>query len=408
MMKVLSSIFAVLFLSFHSRSQLVLPTILDSSEQKYALSLRSSHDIQASAIQLDLVKKFIYGGEISDAMIQSNLGNHKEINRLGREFTNELKFVSPLPFFKSKEFNLLVDLNYSSLFSANYSQDLFRLAFVGNQDFIGDTAKFSGTNFKFIDFQTFGIGLSHKKSKSNFSLNAVNVQNYLSSQITDGELIFASDSSALELNLAGDFHSTFSQKFNKGLGLALNFTLNLSVPWKDESTAFFQFQARNLGFAKVEQVNRIQVDTSLNYNGFTLEELVNFDQSLFEGSKWQDTLNVKQDTVSSFIFLPVMIQFGKVLKTDFDKKIQSFFGVKMYPSLNYVPKVYAGLDYRIKSNFHAGLAAAYGGFGNLRAGIYANYASKKMNVGIGTEDIVGLISKKGFGQMLSINFQWKM
>jgi hypothetical protein len=407
-MKIKTLFFGSLFLSFSVNAQLVLPTVLDSSEQKYALSLRSSHDIQASAIQQEFVSKFIRGGEISDAMIQSNLGNHKEINRLGREFTNELKFVSPLPFLKTKEFNLLVECNYSSLFSANYSQDLFRLAFTGNQDFIGDTANFSGTNFKFIDFQTFGLGLSHKKTKSIISLNAVNVQNYLSSQISDGELIFAGDSSALELNLAGDFNSTFSQKFNKGFGLALNFNLNISVPWKDESTAFFQFQVRNLGFAKVQQVNRIQLDTTLNYKGFTLEELVNFDQSVFEGSNWQDTLNVKQDTVSSFIFLPVMIQFGKVLKTDFDKKIQSFFGVKMYPSLNYVPKVYAGLDYKIKSRFHAGISAAYGGFGNLRAGIYANYASEKMNIGIGTEDFYGLISKKGFGQMVGINFQWKI
>jgi hypothetical protein len=393
---------------FSSFSQLVLPNYLDSNEQKLHISFRSSHDIQSTSLQNELMFKFIQGGLISKELINTNSLKHNEINRLGREFTNEIKFITSLPFKKLSEWNFLSEVNYNSIFSSNYSGDLFKIVFQGNQSFIGDTAKFSGTNFNFIDFQTFGLGLSHKKSKSNFSLNLVNVQNYLSSTFSDAELIFAQDSSDINVNLAGDLNSTFSSKFNKGLGIALNFTLNISVPWKEDNNAFFQFQVRNFGFAKINQINRYQVDTIISYAGFNLDELLNFDQSIFDGTKWQDTLNVSQDTISKFILLPAMIQFGKVLKSNYDKNLQSFFGVKMFPSLRYVPKVYAGIDYKITEKFHSGFSFAYGGFGNFRAGLYANYLSDKINVGIGTEDMYGLISKKGFGQMLSINFQYKM
>jgi hypothetical protein len=404
-----SFLFAVvLFVNFYSFSQLILPNYLDTNEQKVYFSVRSSHDIQSSSLQLNMVSKLFRGGTISDQMINANSLNHNEINRVGREFTNEIKFISDLPFLQLKNWNLLSEMNYNSLFSASYSGDLFNFVFKGNKNFIGDTARFSGTSFNYIDYQTFGLGLSHKKTKSNFSLNLINVQNYLSSDFSDAELIFAQDSTNMSVNLDGELNSTFTQKFNNGLGLALNFTLNVSVPWKDENTAFFQFQVRNLGFAKINQINRYQVDTLISFAGFTLDELINFDQSLFEGSKWQDTLNVRQDTLSKLIFLPAMIQFGKVLRTDCEQNFQSFFGVKLYPSLNYVPKIYAGMDYRFKNNFHTGISFAYGGFGNFRAGFYSNYQTSKLNFGFGTEDLYGLISKNGFGQMLSIHFQYKI
>lgn len=389
-------------------AQISCPLSLDTSEQKNEIYLRSSHDIQASSLQLNLMSKLIKGGLISDEIIHSNSLKQKDINHLGREFTNELKFVSNSFFKNSKklnQWNFLTEVNYNSLFGANYSNDLFQLLFKGNSNFIGDTANFSGTNFKYIDFQSIGFGLSNKKSKSSLSLNLVTIQNYFDVNSSSAELIFAQDSSELQANVNASIRTSTTEKFSNGLGLGLNFNFNILVPWRDESSAFFQFNVRNFGFAKVNNLVQYKIDTTLNYKGFDLEALVGLNSDLFQNSTWQDTLNVKQDTISSWIMLPTMIQFGKVLQSDFAKKIQSYFGIKLYPSLKYIPKVYLGFDYKMNSFLHAGISAAYGGFGNLRAGLYLQYQKEKMSVGLGTEDFYGLVSKKGFGQMLSVNFK---
>ncbi len=390
-------------------AQISLPASLDTTSRKFTLSLLSSHDIQTSSINNTFSSKLIKGGLINDDLIQSNFDKHKTINHLGREFTNNLAVTIQNPFKKIEKLNsldLLFEAGYSSIVSGVYSKDLFGLVFKGNQNYIGDTADFSGTNFQYIDFQNIGIGFSHKKTKSSFSINYVNVQNYLLSDFSVATVFFAEDSSQIDLDLNGDLNSTYSQKFNKGSGVSLNFKANIEVPWKDDSKAFFQFQVQNFGFAKVENILRYRIDTTISYSGFNVDNLINLNTNYLENNLWQDTLNIKQDTISSWIMLPAMIQFGKVLNANSTYKLQSFFGIKMYPSLKYTPKIYAGIDYLISKNFHAGLSTSYGGFGNFRVGIYVNYASKKINFGIGTEDLYGLISKKGFGQAVNIRLNY--
>ncbi len=418
----LSSVFSVFFrhgglktfslfllLSTTLTAQISLPTTLDTNSRKFSLSLLSSHDIQTSSINKIFARKLINGGLIKDELIQSNFDKHKTINHLGREFTNNLAVIIQNPFKKIEKLtslDLLFEAGYASIVSAVYSKDLFGLVFKGNQNYIGDTADFSGTNFQYVDFQNIGIGFSHNKTKTSLSVNYVNIQNYLTSNFSTATVFFAEDSAQIDLDLNGDLNSTFSQKFNKGSGFSLNFKANIEVPWKDDSNAFFQFQVQNFGFAKVENILRYRSDTTISYSGFNVDNLINLSTNYLENNLWQDTLNIKQDTISSWIILPVMFQFGKILNANSTYKLQSFFGIKMYPSLKYTPKIYAGIDYLLLKNFHAGLSASYGGFGNFRAGLYLNYSSEKINFGIGTEDFYALISKKAYGQAVNIRLNY--
>lgn len=393
-------------------AQISLPSCIDTTSSNFSISFRSSHDIQSSSLNNGLFLKLLRGGVIDDDLIQANLAKQKGINRIGREFTNELHVITPFQRFsefkKLKNYAVLYEAGYTSLFSGNYSNDLFDLIFKGNVGFLGDTADFSGTSFQYLDFQNIGIGLSHKKTASSFSLNVVNVQNYLSTSFSRATIFFAADSSQLDMNLRADLKQSFSKKFNKGVGLALNFNINIEVPWINDSTAFFQFNVKNFGFAKTNKLVQYQIDTNLTYNGFQLDDLLNLNYDLFKNEQWQDTFNIRKDTISIWMLLPAMIQFGKIINMNTDKKIQSFFGIKMYPTIKYVPKIYLGLDFFLQKKIHIGLTSAYGGFGNLRFGCYSNFTTKKLNVGLGTEDLYGLISKKGFGQMLSVNFKFNL
>ncbi len=401
--KKISFIFILLF-AFYGNTQISLPNALSfDTTQRFEISLSSSHDIQSTSIPRSFSNVLIKGGTIEDDFSSEILNKHNEINRIGREFTNELFYANyKLKLFKQNKFGLIAQANYNSFSSGVYSQDLFELFFKGNEGFIGDSAIFSGSKFKHIDMQSLGLGLIDKKTKSYLTLNLVNVQNYFDASISRGIYSLSADSSETSLSLNARSLSTYGANFSQGLGASVNLCLNFEIPFIKDKNAYFQFKVNNLGFAKINSSILLSADTTIAFSGFQMDDFLKQNSSDFSNISWLDTLNVKQDTLSKIILLPAVIQFGKLLNSNFEGNLQSFFGIKVIPALSYVPKIYAGLDYKTKVNIHIGLNCSYGGFGTFRAGIYMNYWAKKVALGVGTEDFYSLVSKNGFGQMFNL------
>ncbi len=397
----------MLLMALVVRAQITLPERLRfDSTQTWMLSFRASHDIQTSALRNEFSSIMLKGGTLTDEIKDRSLNKHNDINRIGREFTGELIVADyKLSPFKGKKYGVMAEVAYQSLLAGVYAKDAFKLAFYGNSAYVGDSADFSGSEFQYIDFQNFGLGIINRKNKSWVSLNVVNVQNYFEAEVRDGSFYLSADSSQAHFALDAWSKNTYSSAFSKGLGFALNFCVNFEVDWRKNSRAFFQFKVRNLGFAGIRSVQTYEVDSSLAFGGFNLNDLLKNEQQSFDQVSWLDTLGVKTDTVKQIIALPAMLQFGKVIKEDSELQTQSFFGVKLYPRLSYVPKLYFGIDHKLSEEVHVGGSVSYGGFGLFRGGIYAAVRKGKCDFGIGTEDIWGLISKSGYGQMLGLSFR---
>lgn len=402
-------LFFSFLLSLGLQSQIIVPDVINLDSFNLSVKLNVFQDFQTSSIRNEFSSIIIKGGTINKQIKDNSYNKHREINRIGREFNVDL-FIADYAFtpFKQKKYALCAEFGYHSVFSGIYSKDLFGLTFYGNQTFLQDTAQFSGSALQGINFQNFGLGFIDKKTKSYLSLNLINVQRFINAKIYDGSFMLNQDSTQAELNLHALSSMTYQSGLNQGLGVALNASLNMELPWIKDHQAIFQFNVRNLGFAQVKKVNTLSVDTTLSFSGFTFDDFIAGSNSDYRSISWLDTLGIKSDTTSQFVFLPLLIQFGKVLDFRYDDKVQSFFGIKMYPSLNYIPKVYLGFDYKLISKVYLGVSAAYGGFGVFRSGIYANYRSSKINVGLGTEDLYGIISKKGFGQMIMLQLRCEL
>ncbi|MCE3295095.1 MAG: hypothetical protein K0R65_809 [Crocinitomicaceae bacterium] len=392
--------------AFLLRAQISLPESLSFDTSRFMLSFRASHDIQSSALRNEFASILVKGGTLTDEIKDRSLNKHKEINRLGREFTAELLVADyKLTPFKGKRYGIMAEAGYQSLFAGAYSKDAFQLAFYGNASYVGDSAKFSGSEFQYLDFQNFGLGLINKRTKSYVSLNVVNIQNYFEAEIRDGSFYLSPDSTQAAFKLDAWSKNTYSSNFSQGLGVALNFCINFEVDWRKEGKAFFQFKVKNLGVAKIRSVQSYSVDSNLDFGGFQLDDFLENDAESFDEVSWLDTLGVKTDTVQQFIVLPAMMQFGKILDLNSTQQTQSFFGIKLYPRLSYVPKIYLGIDHKLSEDLHVGASCSYGGFGLLRAGVYAAIHKNNYDFGIGTEDLLGAVSKNGFGQMVCLNFK---
>ena len=100
-----------------------------------------------------------------------------------------------------------------------------------------------------------------------------------------------------------------------------------------------------------------------------------------------------------------MLQIGKMVDRNSDYKLQSFFGARVYPTLIYSPFVYAGVDYRPKDWLNVGASVATGGFAGLKTGIYANLTWAKGQIGLGTDNLIGLVHKSGNGESIYIRLR---
>jgi hypothetical protein len=388
------------FSKFYAQSMKFEPKISADSILFY---FNNSYDVQTSSVNNELSSKIFRGGQINDQLKDENFDKHKELNRIGQEIRSELIFTNlKSDFFKNKNYSWIYNMGYNSIFSSNYSKDFVSLAMYGNSKTLGDSMSFNGSKFQNTNFQYFGAGIQDKKTRSYLTLNVVNLQNHFSANL-DGDFYSSLDSTNLYINAIGDLSSTYRSKVSNEIGASINFCLNVEIPIFHNKNALFQLKVSDFGFARINSLSSFAIDTSLSFNGFEVSDLFRLNNSNLNNKNWMDTLNIKVDTASRWISLPVMLQFSKVLTNDSLSKIQTFFGLRAYPTLSYFPKFFGGVDFKLAKSFYSGVTLSYGGFGGFRAGTYIRIHTKHLFFNLGSEDVYGLVSKKGFGRNINLS-----
>lgn len=392
--------------SFYSNAQL-LPLQYDTLERNQEVILSAGGTYSGSAIQNDLTSKFLLGGTITTAIKDASYDKHKGVNRLGGAVSGELEYRSyQTKLFKKKDWGLVVKAGYGAYAGSVYSKELFGLMMYGNERYVGDTISFSGTEMNYTSFQKVGFGFIDNTSKSSVTLNVYNIDRKVNVNFRDAELIQAADGMSVELELDGEASTSESAKFNQGIGFGFDLDFKLPVSFGENRTAYVQLQAKNVGVAYMYEPQRIySVDTTFTYTGFEFDQLIGDDAIVFDSLDVLDTLGGSSELEKRFSLLPGYLQVGKIVDVHNNKRIQSFFGVRLYPTLLYVPYVYAGAQVKATDWLNIGINAGYGGFTNFRAGMYINATYNNWGVGIATEDIIGAVSRKGKGQAIYLRLR---
>lgn len=381
----------------------VLPIYYDTISDNHEIVLNANGDISASAILQESSSKFYRGGLITEEMITRSLDRHKAINRIGFDLSSELMYRSKNVMIKKWNLSYQVVAGTYYFGGMRYSKDLFDLGMNGNAGFKGDTADFSGTDLNFTAFQKIGFGFASKKSRSFLNFNVYNIQNRIDMNMRDGTLAVSSETDTLGLTADFTLSTRDNKQFNQGIGFGIDFTYYMPIEWKEDRQAFIEFQLKNLGFGYMyEAQQNYQADTSFTFSGFRFNELFGDQAINFDSLNVMDTLGVREYTSNPTFLLPGFIQVAKIIDEHSDSKVQPFFGLRLYPTLNYSPLAFAGVDWKAKEWMHLGLNASYGGFAKFRAGIYASAAFDKWRIGLGSENIVGLFYGKGNGVSANI------
>lgn len=366
---------------------------------KHEISLNGRADFLSTSFRNDFSKRIFLGGNIDNEMKSSVLNRHKPINRFGFDAQTEIEYRSnSKTFFKSKEWSWLVRGGAYTIGSGVYSTDLMRLALNGNQACLGDTIQMAGTGFNFYSFQKIGFGFHNRKTKSSFALNLVNLSTALNGNLYDGSLHHSTYGDTLFLAVDGQFNRFEKARFSSGIGFAIDFDFRIPFNWGENKTAFIQFQAKNLGFTFLTQpLKRFETDSNWVYNGFSVNQLTQENGPFGSDFSLLDSLGIYSKNRKGILALPGFLQIGKIIDAQSNSRFQTFYGVRVYPSLFFIPQAYAGVHSKLAENWVAGLSASYGGTGNFRGGLYAGFTKQNWQISVGTEDLFGLISNSGFG-----------
>lgn len=385
-----------------------LPTFYDTLQRGQEIVLEGGIDYYASSIKRDLTSKFVSGGLITEEIKDNSFKRHKAINRMGAVYGGEIEYINyNKRLFKKKNWGFVVKGGYHGFAGVLYSKDLFGLVMYGNERYLGETIDFSGSDLTYMNYQKLGFGLIDNKTKSSVSLNVYNVSDHASGDFRTMKITQDELGDEIMLEMDADIMVKNSQKFNQGIGLGLDLDFKVPIAWGKDRQAFVRFQAQNIGFAYMYEPQKYySVDTTITFSGLKFEDLIG-DNALVGDSNFRilDTLGIHSSTRTKTLMIPGFLQIGKIVDEHYAGKLQSFFGIRLYPTLIYSPYVFAGMDYHPAKWVRMGISASYGGFGKFRGGLYTDFRFGKSSIGLSSENIVGFFTKQSSGQSLFLRLR---
>ena len=375
-------------------AQYMLPVQQDTSKSAFnnELTLNGIADYQSTSIGKDITKSFFYGGLIDEEMKTESSQRHQLINRFGIDINSEIAYRNhKVNLFKDTLKGLQLNYGFYNFTSIQYTEDAFDLLFFGSSNFIGDTVLLTGSRFDSFTFQKVGFGWFNKYTKSSVTFNAIGVQNISSGYIQKGQLFQSADVDSIGLILDGVYSSS-NPSFFSGFGLAIDLDYRFNMPRNENERIYFQLLARNIGVVCLPKVQSYNINNTLNYNAYTIDELLNASTVFNDAEGVSDSFSDSISEETRFMILPGFLQFTKLVDRSSQKVVQGFYGARAYLSSSFMPMFFGGIDMKTSSWYRLGLQASYGGFSNFRWGMYSEISFPKFNLGIASEN---LFSKTG-------------
>jgi len=377
----------------------------DSTVYGQEVGIYGIGDYGASAMQNGVANRMVLGGFIDSTVKNASMSRHSGVNRVGFNATGQIYYRnSNKRIFKKRDWGFEVVAGADYFGGALYGRDAFGLAFFGNQSYIGDTLNLSGLDASFTGMQKIGFGLFDVKSKSGVRFNIYNISSRFNADFRDFEILQSADGQELSIRMDGDVQVGQSARFNQGIGAGFDFDFRVPISWVKGNNAFLQVKGQNVGFGYMYEAQRqYNFDTTITFDGFRFEQLVAENGYFSDSISILDTLGIRSSDANPVFLLPGFIQVSKMVDRNSEQKLQSFFGLRVYPSLIFSPLGFAGADYRFNEHIHAGASVTFGGFTGLRFGAYGQFNWDRFGLGIGSDNLSGFARSGGNGTSLFLN-----
>lgn len=330
-------------------------------------------------------------------------------NRLGYEIQAGLTYRHfSDSLFGSGKLGWQISTSHYEVLSVKFTDDLYDVLFFGNAHLADETAYMDGSDHFGMKYQKVGFGIFDKKDLSSITLSLVNGQQYSRNDLRTLSLYTAPDGTFLDLELNGTLESSDSTNMgygsSNGLGAAVDFEWNLPVSIAGRDSRFSQFSlaVQDLGFvAWNAQSHFAEPDTTMRFEGVTVNDIFDIDGLLPDGSDLLDSIGIHIAQKSAVRMLPVLARLS--LRSQFLPRWYAEAGVQFRAVKAYVPYGWMNLSYLPAEHFRITVSGAYGGFGGFRLGVgLETLISQSFYLKLNTSNILGSFSEESRGVQASV------
>ena len=376
--------------------------------QERSITLKSGLSFESISFNGNSIKD-IFSGYL-DNNLKNNILNLNDQHTINFDFTSSLKYTEKIrnSLFYNFSFSDITQLN------AKFDNDLLKLALKGNYDYQDETLNFDNTRIRATRYQQFKLHLENSADKYSIGLGISYVHgNHNYTIISNNASIYTAPMGLyLDLNYDINAYATdtvdFSLFENNGNGVALDLT-----------GSYYAFNHKlvvymhDLGFIMwSNNSNNILVDSSYIFNGVTIDNIFDFNDSILEASNIVDdynNLSEKNSQYKSYLSSNIGFKISKQVRGNRFGLITYGMNTRWQPyidneklSFNKIKQGFEESDYKpyyyVKTEINFNKISilpkiGYGGYTNNINVDMALMLKKKISFAIGTQHLEFLFDK---------------
>jgi len=372
--------------------------------QRANIETQATYFYGSNGVSNEFINKFIYGGRIEKEEKTEAYKNLKSNNIFGIDIN--LNINAEIPFdtlFGKTNISLIVGAEMVEHGDIKFTDDLFKLTFEGNKQFVNRYARLRGTNFNYFNYQQLNFGFVKYKmqhgtiAREGVKFSIIKAQEHIAVTIPKGTLFTEQYGREIELDVNYIYNS--SDTLNKGLsafngyGVSTDLFSEFYLKNEDKITV----QVNDLGFIQWNnQSIQIEADSTFHFNGVEIDNIFDLNDSLVSAITKDSLLEIISTQKSKGGYATALPTSFNVFYTKrFNSKIKADLGVRYKVLANYLPLVYTNIYYNINPTFVAQTHFSYGGYGLFNAGlVVAKSFKNKFQCYVGSNNVLGYIVPK--------------
>lgn len=381
-------------LSAHLAQGQLSPMSPDSTNQ---FSITGDAGLYATTLPLNLSNKFIYGGFIGTTIKDNAQRKLKSNNKLAIETTGKFSYLSKSKtIFGVKDAFWGIEIGTQVLSYNNYSDDLFKLVFYGNDPYAGGNLELAKTRSNSVWYHNIGItgGLTLKNKGKFDNVHLSITPSFLAGvlrqdfELNKGNFLTETNGEYIQFDFEGNYtasDSLYDAFSPKGYGAKID--LGVLLESKNNKIGI---SITDLGLISWTNKLNYSLDTNFTFGGVEIEDIFSIEDTLISVAEFKDSTFTNNASKSTNA-LPMLASV--YFEHSFSDELVLKNWLKYRLVSGYIPFLMSQINYQ-KSGFTGGVSAAYGGYTGLQAGVILGYDLGPVNVNVGTTNLLGFINQK--------------
>lgn len=370
------------------------------SGQQRALIVEGGLDYNANALLNELPVALWKGAYLDRALRERSRDELRTRNRLGYLIDARVTSIGPA----QGAWRSLMSVAHHEQLGLRFPADLFNLTFFGNAGYEARRADIGPAAFTRIRYQTIGFGAQHVQQSHYARIDVVIGQSLDAADIRWADLYTATDGRALRAKVHGDYlrSDTTSSKAGTLNGLGLAFSGRWQLPLhRNPHGLILELEAQDLGFCSWGRgTQRLRRDTTLLFEGITVDNILELDQVILGEQQVLDTLGIRFAQAPATTWLP--FRLSARMRGRLGEGWKGAITVDQRNLPGYVPQFAVQGERSIGKATDLGAAVSMGGFGGLRLGMGITHVVKdKVLLSLATPHLPAFLTGKTRGAGLT-------